>query len=158
MAATRGIIQLEAAGVPFAVHRYRYVPAEAALQAAAALGVEPGRMLKSLVVEAGDRFAFCLVPAGAELLLPAAARALGERSARMAARDRAERVTGYRIGGISPLGSKRSLPVLLDAGAARHTRVCLNGGGRGVIVELATADLVALVSATVTPITRPRGP
>ena len=149
-------MQLESAGVAFGVHRYRYVATEAALAAATALGVEPGRMLKSLVVESGDRFAFCLVPADAGLSLSEAARALGGRSARMAARDSAERVTGYRIGGISPLGSKRSLAVLLDAGAAGHPRVCLNGGRRGVIVELATADLVVLTGATVTPIARAR--
>jgi len=152
MSGTRGITALQTAGVAFAVHRYAYRAPDAALAAAAALGVEPGRMLKSLVVAAGDGFAFGLVAADSELSLRAVARALGSRTARMATRSEAERLTGYQLGGISPLGSRRPLPVLLDAAAAAHERLCLNGGGRGVIVELATAELVRLTGARVEPV------
>ena len=66
----------------------------------------------------------------------------------MAAPADAERATGYQVGGISPLGSRRRLPVFVDRTAIAHPQVCVNGGGRGVIVELAAADLVALVNAT----------
>lgn len=145
-------MQLELAGVGFAVHRYRYEPREAALRAARALGVAPPLMLKSLVVRAGDGFAFGLVGADAELSLRAVARALGAKSARMATPAEAERQTGYQVGGISPLGSRRRLPVLLDDRASGGDRLWLNAGGRGVIVDLATPDLVRLTGAVAAPI------
>lgn len=147
MSGTRGITALRAAGVEHAVHTYGYEARDAALHAAAALGVEPRLMLKSLVFAAGEGFAFALVGADAELSLRAAARELGAKSARMATRAEAERQTGYQVGGISPLGARRPLPVLLDAASAGGDRLWLNAGGRGVIVELATPDLVRMTGA-----------
>ena len=152
MTGTRGITLLRAEGVEHTVHTYPYKAHAAALHAAAALSVEPRLMLKSLVFAAGDGFAFALVAADAELSLRAAARALGAKSARMATRAEAERQTGYQVGGISPLGSRRKLPVLLDGGVAGHDRLWLNAGGRGVIVELGAADLRRLTGAVTAPI------
>lgn len=153
MADTRGCRALEDAGVEHRLLAYAYRREDAAAHAAAELGVEPERMLKSLVATAAGRFAFALVPAAGELSLKRLAQAMGAKTAAMASPHDAERVTGYRVGGISPLGARRPLPVYLDAGAAAHEHVCLNAGGQGKIVEVATADLISLTSATVVPLT-----
>jgi Cys-tRNA(Pro)/Cys-tRNA(Cys) deacylase len=87
------------------------------------------------------------VPADAELSLKKLAAAAGEKTAAMAKPADAERATGYRVGGISPLGSQRPLPVHLDETAELFERICLNAGGRGKIVELPLADLVRLTGA-----------
>jgi Cys-tRNA(Pro)/Cys-tRNA(Cys) deacylase len=143
MAATRGIDALERAGVEHRLLRYAYRQG-GAVEAAAALGVEPARMLKSLLATAGDAPVFALVAADAELSLRklAAAAAAGAKSARMADPRDAERITGYRVGGMTPLGARRALPVLVDRGAGAFERVCLNAGARGAIVEVPLAALV----------------
>jgi Cys-tRNA(Pro)/Cys-tRNA(Cys) deacylase len=148
MAETRGTTRLRAAGIEHGLHRYRYqAGGGAAEQAAEALGIEPARMFKSLVVRAGEAEVFALVPAGHELSLKNLAAAAGVRSAKMAEPRDAERLTGYQVGGISPLGSRRALPVYLDRTALDHEQICLNAGGRGLIVELRTADLVEAIGA-----------
>jgi Cys-tRNA(Pro)/Cys-tRNA(Cys) deacylase len=150
MAETRGTTALRDAGVAFTLLEYDYTPGGATAELAAdALGVEPERMFKSLVANAGDGLVFALVPANGELSLKKLAAAAGAKSAAMAKPADAERATDYRIGGISPLGSQRPLPVHLDATAERFERICLNAGGRGKIVELPLADLVRLTGATV---------
>jgi Cys-tRNA(Pro)/Cys-tRNA(Cys) deacylase len=106
-------------------------------------------MYKSLVARAGDELVFALVPATSELSLKKLATAAGAKHAAMADPRDAERATGYQVGGISPLGSRRALRVFLDAGAERVERICLNAGNRGHIVEVATADLIALTAAEV---------
>jgi Cys-tRNA(Pro)/Cys-tRNA(Cys) deacylase len=148
MAETRGTTELRGAGVEHRVMAYAYTGGGgAAEQAAEAVGVQPERMFKSLVAAAGDELVFALVPATGELSLKKLAASAGAKQARMAEPRDAERATGYQVGGISPLGSRRRLRVFLDASALEHERICLNGGGRGVIVELDTAALVPLVSA-----------
>jgi Cys-tRNA(Pro)/Cys-tRNA(Cys) deacylase len=148
MAETRGTSRLRAAGVEHRLLRYRYTGGGAAAEEAArALGVEPERMLKSLVARAGERDVFALVPATAELSLKKLATAAGAKAARMAEPRDAERLTGYQVGGISPLGSRRPLPVFLERAALAFPRVCLNAGGRGMIVEVGTAELIALTGA-----------
>jgi Cys-tRNA(Pro)/Cys-tRNA(Cys) deacylase len=146
---TRGTTVLHTAGVEHRLLRYDYRPDGGAEQAAADLGVEPERMYKSLVAKAGDEFVFVLVPAAAELSLKKLAAAAGTKHAAMALPRDAERVTGYQVGGISPLGSRKPLRAFLDSGSERFERVCLNAGNRGHIVEVATADLIRLTGATV---------
>jgi Cys-tRNA(Pro)/Cys-tRNA(Cys) deacylase len=148
MAETRGTTTLRAAGVEHRLLRYRHSGAGAAAEEAAReLGVDPERMLKSLVARAGARDVFALVPATGELSLKKLATAAGEKTARMAEPRDAERLTGYQVGGISPLGSRLALPVFVDASVRRFEHVCVNAGGRGLIVELPTADLVTLTGA-----------
>ena len=154
MAETRGTTRLRAAGVEHRLLRYSYsAGAGAAEQAAAALDVEPERMFKSLVAMAGGSPVFALVPAGRELSLKKLAAAAGVRSAGMAEPRDAERLTGYQVGGISPLGARRELPVYLDDSALAHERICLNAGGRGQIVELRTDDLLRLTGAATAALT-----
>jgi Cys-tRNA(Pro)/Cys-tRNA(Cys) deacylase len=155
MAETRGITELRRAGIEHRVLRYTYTgEGPAAGEAARELDVEPGRMVKSLVVVADAKPVFALLAADAELSLKKLAAAAGTRRAAMAGRDVAERRTGYQIGGISPLGSRDRLRVFLDDSAAGHERICLNAGGRGVIVEVPTAALVEHTGAVVAPLRR----
>ena len=148
MAATRATAILRKAGVEHRLMEYDYRSQDAAAWAAEALGIEPERMFKSLVAVAGDDHVFALLPATAELSLKKLASTAGTKHAQMAAPKDAERLTGYQVGGISPLGSRRALPVYLDASAGGFDLMCLNAGARGLIVELATADLIRLISAT----------
>ena len=148
MSETRGTTALRRAGVEHRLMRYAYTSEGGALQAAADLDVEPARMFKSLVARAGDELVFALVAADAVLSPKKLAAAAGAKSAVMAGPKEAERATGYQVGGISPLGSRRPLRVFLDASAEEFPRICLNAGNRGHIVEVATADLAELTGAT----------
>jgi Cys-tRNA(Pro)/Cys-tRNA(Cys) deacylase len=147
MAETRGTTELRRAGVEHTLMRYAYRHGGGAEQAADDLGVEPARMFKSLVARAGDDLVFALVPATSELSLKKLAAAAGMKHAEMADPREAERATGYQIGGMSPLGSRKRLPVYLDESGGEFERICLNAGGRGQIVELDTLELVELVGA-----------
>jgi Cys-tRNA(Pro)/Cys-tRNA(Cys) deacylase len=153
MAETRGIRELRRAGVAHTALRYAYRHAGGAEQAADDLGVDRARMFKSLVARTGERHVFALVPATGELSLKKLAAAAGVKHAEMADQRDAERLTGYQVGGISPLGARRPLPVYLHAGAEELERLCLNSGGRGHIVELGVADLVRLVDAQLVDLT-----
>ncbi|HEY3766204.1 MAG TPA: YbaK/EbsC family protein [Gaiellales bacterium] len=137
------------AGVEHRLLRYDYRVDGGAEQAAADLAVDPARMFKSLVAKAGTELVFALVAADAELSLKRLAAAAGAKHAAMAQPREAERVTGYQVGGISPLGSRKPLRVFLDTGAERFERICLNAGNRGHIVEVSTTDLVRITGATV---------
>lgn len=149
MAGTRGTEALRTAGVEHRLLVYAYRDGGGAEQAAADLGVEPERMLKSLVARAGGGLVFALVPTSADLSLRKLASAAGVKAAAMADPRDAERATGYHVGGMSPLGSRRAMPVYLERAAASFERVCVNAGGRGRIVELRASDLIAITGATV---------
>jgi Cys-tRNA(Pro)/Cys-tRNA(Cys) deacylase len=138
-----------AAGVAFTLHEYRHDPkAESyAGEAADALGIEPGRVFKTLVVQAGEELTVCIVPATGRLDL----KAVGKR-ATMADPARAEKVTGYVTGGISPLGQRRRLRTLVDESALPFDTVFVSAGQRGLEIELAPADLVALTGAELKPL------
>lgn len=139
------------AGIEFRLHEYRHDPgAESyALEAAEALGLDPARVFKTLVVDRDGTLTVCIVPAGDTLDL----RSLGKRAA-MAPTDRAEKVTGYVAGGISPLGQRRLLPTLVDATAAGFETVFVSAGRRGLEIELKPADLLALTRGELKPIRR----
>jgi Cys-tRNA(Pro)/Cys-tRNA(Cys) deacylase len=150
MAVTRGMRYLEQHEVPFGEHRYEH-RVKGAAYAAEALGLPPAMLAKTLVAELDEEFAFALVPGDRELSLRGLARAAGARSASLASERDAQRLTGYAIGGISPFGSKTALPVFAVAEWLGRERVALNGGARGVILELAAADLTRLLSPTPIP-------
>jgi Cys-tRNA(Pro)/Cys-tRNA(Cys) deacylase len=139
------------AGVEHRVLEYEHDPAAASygMEAAEALGLDPARVFKTLVVDRDGTLTVCIVPVAAELDL----RALGKR-ARMADTTKAERTTGYVAGGISPLGQRRALPTLVDETALEHDTVFVSAGRRGLEIELAPGDLVALTRAEVRPLRR----
>jgi Cys-tRNA(Pro)/Cys-tRNA(Cys) deacylase len=135
---------LRAAGVEFALHEYAHdARAESfALEAATALGLDPAVVFKTLVVDADGSFVVCVLPAGDQL----DTRALGKRVA-LAPPQRAERVTGYVTGGISPVGQRKALPTLIDDSALAHERIYVSAGRRGLEIELGPGDLIAATGA-----------
>ncbi len=124
------------------------------LEAAAALGVDPRRIFKTLVATVDGRLVVAIVPVAAELDLKLLAAAAGGRRAELADPLAAERSTGYVVGGISPIGQRRSLPTLLDASATSWPTVYVSGGRRGLQVELAPADLLAACAGQLQPLVR----
>lgn len=144
------------ARIAVTVHEYVHDPAAPAYgpEAAKALGVDRGRVLKTLVVDTGGRFAVVVLPVADQLDLKAAAAALGHKHATMADPAAAERSSGYVRGGISPLGQRKQLPTVVDSSATQHPTVFVSGGRRGLEIELDPADLVALTRAVVAPVAR----
>ena len=138
------------AAVAFTVHEYHHDPAAKSfgLEAAAALGVEPERVLKTLVVQRDDALIVCVVPAPQMLRL----RGLGKHAA-LAPPERAQRATGYVVGAVSPLGQRRALPTFVDVSAMDHVTVFISAGRRGLELELAPQDLIALTGAEARPLT-----
>ncbi|WBB74514.1 Cys-tRNA(Pro) deacylase [Micromonospora sp. WMMD1128] len=119
---------------------------------AAALGVPPERVFKTLVSDVDGELTVAVVPVTGELDLKALAAAVGGKRAMLADRIAAERATGYVRGGISPLGQRRALPTVVDASALAHPTVYVSAGRRGLQVQLAPADLVALTGAVTAPV------
>jgi Cys-tRNA(Pro)/Cys-tRNA(Cys) deacylase len=148
MAATRGTSALERLGVAYDTHPYEHRVKGAAF-AAEALGIDPARLAKTLVVAVDGDPVFVLVPGDRELSLKALARLAGGRSAALVEPAVAERLTGYRVGGISPFGARRALAVYAERDYLEHPRVALNGGARGLIVELDRDDLVRVLDPTI---------
>jgi Cys-tRNA(Pro)/Cys-tRNA(Cys) deacylase len=121
-------------------------------EAATALGVDPGRLFKTLIASIDGRLVCAVVPVSGRLDLKALAAAAGGKRAVMADSAAAQRATGYVIGGISPLGQKSRLPVVVDVSALEFRSVFVSAGRRGLQVELAPDDLVRLTAATTTSI------
>ena len=145
---TRGIHRLRDAGIEHELLTYRYVRMGARI-AADALGLPHGVVLKSLVFRADDgSFLFALLGGDGSVSTRKLGRATGHKHVEAAAPRDAERVTGYRVGGISPLGSRDVLPVVLDERTALHPSLVLNAGARGTLVRLATSDLIRVVDAS----------
>ncbi len=140
--------------VAFELHPYGHDPRSRSYgaEAAEALGAPPGQLFKTLVVSVDGRLAVGVVPVGGSLDLKAIAAALGGKKATMAEPAAAERATGYVTGGISPLGHRSRLPVVVDASARDWDTVYVSAGRRGRQVSLAPDDLVRVANATVAPI------
>ena len=156
--ATAATALLEREGIPYTVHTYAHDPRHESYgsEASEALGVPADRVLKTLVASVDGTLAMGVVPVSAQLDLKALAVAVGGRKATMAEPADAERATGYVVGGISPIGQRRRLPVVIDASALQFPTVYCSGGRRGLEIELAPADLVRAANATVAPISRPQ--
>ena len=154
---TRATDLLARLKIPYTVHSYEHDPRAGAygLEAAAALGVPPERVFKTLVAEVDERLTVAVVPVAGSLDLKALAGAAGGKKARMADPAAAERATGYVTGGISPVGQRRRLPVVVDASATAFATVFCSAGRRGLQIELAPADLIRAAGAAVAPIARP---
>ena len=151
MARTPAIAAAEQAGIAFSVHEYEHDPAAESygLEAAEALGLDPARVFKTLVVDIDGKLAVAIVPVAAQVDL----RSFGKRVA-MADGGKAEKATGYVLGGISPLGQRRPLPTTIDESALEHETIHVSAGRRGLELELAPADLVELTGARVASIAR----
>jgi len=160
---TPATLALTAAGVGFTLHPYEHDPRAQSYgrEAADALGVDPARVLKTLMATVDPSpgserrgLVVAMVPVSGQLDLKALARALGDSKARMAEVAAAERATGYVAGGISPVGQKRRHPTVLDESALAYPTVFVSAGRRGLDLELAPADLVSVTDALTAPLTR----
>jgi Cys-tRNA(Pro)/Cys-tRNA(Cys) deacylase len=141
-------------GVEHTIHSYDHDPSTPSygLEAAAALGVEPERVLKTLLADVDGALVVGIVPVSRQLDLKALAAAVGAKRAAMADPRRAELATGYVVGGIAPLAQKRRLRTVVDRSAHDFATVLVSAGKRGLEIELSPADLVTLTGATVAPI------
>jgi Cys-tRNA(Pro)/Cys-tRNA(Cys) deacylase len=149
---------LRSRGVSFHLHRYDYQPGGA--YAAGVLGIPPARFAKTLVTSVDQQPLLVLVASNAVLSLKKLARARAGKHAVMMEPAAAQRLTGYQIGGISPIASRTPLAVLIDQALAAHETIAVNAGRRGLIVELSTGDLIALTGALISPLSAgdDRGP
>ena len=153
---TPATVALTRAGVAFTEHVYTHDPGATSYgtEAADALGLEPARVLKTLFASVDGRLVVGIVPVAGQLDLKALAAAVGGKKAAMAEPADAERATGYVVGGISPVGQKRSHPTVLDESAMAFDEVYVSGGRRGLDLGLAPDDLVRVTGATVASIGR----
>ncbi len=145
---------LRRANVAFRAVEYRYDPGSerVALQAAEAIGVPPERLLKTLMVEVDGRPACTVVPGDRSLSMKRVAAAFGGKSAAMMPPDKAERLTGYHTGGISPFGQRRPTPTLSEAAAMTMDEVAINGGKRGLLLLLDPQAAMAALGASAAPL------
>lgn len=148
---TRATQALQKAGVAFTLHAYDYDPDadRIGLQAAEAIGADPGSVLKTLMAEVDGKPVCVVVPSDREVSMKKLAAAFGGKSAQMMKPADAERLTGYHVGGISPFGQKRVVPTAVEEIALVLPAIYLNGGQRGLQVRLAPADAVAALKAKV---------
>jgi len=146
---TPATLALQKAKVAFDLHEYDYDPnaERIGMQAAEALGIEPARLLKTLMAKAGDEIVCVLAPSDREVNLKKLAAVAGAKHAAMLAAADAERITGYHVGGISPFGQKKRVRAFVEQAALAFPKVVCNGGRRGLQVELAPADLVRVLDA-----------
>lgn len=155
-AGTPAIVALEQAGIPFSVHAYEHDPAASSygLEAAEALGLEPETVFKTLLAEADGELVVGIVPVSSQLDLKALAGCVGAKKAVMADPAAAARVTGYVVGGISPIGQKRRLRTVVDDSALDHPLVYVSAGRRGLDLGLTPDDLMTATAGTAARIRR----
>jgi len=149
---TTATIALERAQIPFTLHEYAHDARAGSygLEASEALGVPPGRVFKTLVAAVdGGALAVGVIPVHRQLDLKSLAAAVGGKKAVLAEVAAAERATGYVAGGISPVGQKKRLPVVLDSSALELKTMFCSAGRRGLEIEIAPGDLVRAAGAKV---------
>lgn len=149
----------EKSGKPFEILEYTYDPEAASIgrQAADSLGLPASMVFKTLMVMAGDEVCVALLPSDRELNMKALATVAGRKSAAMLRPEDAERISGYHVGGISPLGQKKRLRCFVDASATDLAFMVVNGGQRGLQIKAAPADLIAVLGAGVAALAVPPG-
>jgi len=148
---TTATIALERAKIPFTLHEYAHDPRHDSygLEASEALRVPPERVFKTLVAAVDGALAVGVVPVHRQLDLKALAAATGGKKAVLAEVAAAERATGYVAGGISPVGQRRRLPVVVDESALACETMFCSGGRRGLEIEIAPANLIRAAGAKV---------
>ena len=161
---TPAVKALDKSGIDYRIHRYESVSESESesergwgKEAAAALGIDPRQVFKTLIIEAtggSGSHAVAVLPVDRMLDLRAAAHALRAKRVKLADPADAERVTGYVTGGISPFGQRKRLPMLLDDSALNFPAVHVSGGRRGLEIEIVPADFTAVTGAMLAAITR----
>jgi Cys-tRNA(Pro)/Cys-tRNA(Cys) deacylase len=152
--ATRATKMLEEARVAFTVHSYDYDPDadKIGMQAAEALGETPARVLKTLMALVDGKPVCAIVPSDREVSMKKLAAAFHGKAASMMKPPEAERVSGYKVGGISPFGQMRKVPTAIEEQATEEDLVFINGGQRGLQVRLSPRDAASVLQAVVVPL------
>ena len=142
---------LTKAGIAHELAEYDYDPGEGrvGLQAAEAMGVPAGRVFKTLMIEIDGKPACAILPSDSEADMKALAAAFHGKHASMMKPEAAERMTGYKVGGISPLGQRKRVPTALDASASDHPTIYVNGGRRGLQIILDPQALAMLLDCRI---------
>ena len=153
---TPATLALTKAGIDFTLAHYDYDPnaERVGLQAAEAMGVSPGEVFKTLMAELDGKPVCAIVPSDEEVNMKKLAAALGGKSAHMMKPADAERLTGYKVGGISPLGQRKPVPTALDEMAQLFDEIFLNGGQRGLQIRIRPTDLISALDCVVADLTR----
>ncbi len=153
---TPATVALTAAGIDFSTHTYDHDPRSTSygLEAADALGLDPADVFKTLLADVDAEPVVAIVPVSGTLDLKALAAAAGGSRAVMTDPAVAQRITGFVVGGISPIGQRKSLRTFLDESAMTRPRIYVSGGRRGLDLGLAPVDLASVTGATVCPIGR----
>lgn len=139
-------------GVDFGTHPYRY-DGGGALGAAEALGVPLAVVAKTIVLEADGELALVVAPGDREVSTRAVGRLVGAKRVVPATEQAAEKATGYRVGGISPFGTRMAMPVFCDVRLTERAEVLVNGGRRGLLVSVEPATFEEVLGATVADVT-----
>jgi Cys-tRNA(Pro)/Cys-tRNA(Cys) deacylase len=151
--ATRAIALLSDAKVPFDVVKYNHREKGAAF-AARATGFALSQTVKTLVVDiGGSQYVLALTPGDASLDLRRLAKACSSKRAAMAPAAAAERITGYRTGGISPFGTRQRLVVIMERRLLEFDEVMINAGQRGIMLKMRPLDILGVLGARTSAIT-----
>jgi Cys-tRNA(Pro)/Cys-tRNA(Cys) deacylase len=148
---TAATLALARAGIEFSPHPYDYDPdaPKVGLQAAAALGVAPDQVFKTLMAEVDGKPVCVVVPSDCEVSMKKLAAAFGGKSAQMMKPADAERITGFKVGGISPFGQRRQVPTAIDETVELFEEVLINGGQRGLLIGITPADALRAAAARI---------
>ncbi len=156
MAGTPATVALAKAGITYSVHEYVHDARVTSygIEAAEALGLDPTHVFKTLIVMVDDSPGVAIVPVNCMLDLKAFAAARGGRKADLADAAVAQRLTGYVVGGISPIGQRKRLPTVLDESALLLERIYVSGGRRGLDIGLNPTDLLTVTGGATAAIAR----
>ena len=146
---TPGTLLLTKAGVAFDLHPYDYDPdaPRVGLQAAEALDVDPAQTFKTLMAEADGKPVCVVVPSPEEVSMKKLAAHFGAKAAHMMKVPDAERLTGYKVGGISPFGPRKVVPTAIDETAQLFDLIYINAGQRGLLLSIAPDDAARVLNA-----------
>lgn len=152
---TPATLALAKAGIAFELFPYDYDPdaPRVGLQAAEALNMAPEQVFKTLMTLADGKPACVIVPSDCEVSMKKLAAALGAKSAQMMKPADAERLTGYKVGGVSPFGQRKAVPTVIDETAILFDSILINGGQRGLLLGIAPDDALRAASASLADLT-----
>ncbi|MBN8648993.1 MAG: Cys-tRNA(Pro) deacylase [Caulobacterales bacterium] len=144
---TAGTLALKKAGIAFTPYPYEYDPNadKIGIQAANALGKAPEQVFKTLMCEVDKAPACVIIPSDCEVSMKKLAAAFGGKSANMMKPDAAERMTGFKVGGISPFGQRKQVKTFIDETAILFDEVLINGGARGLLVGVIPNDVIEIL-------------
>jgi Cys-tRNA(Pro)/Cys-tRNA(Cys) deacylase len=141
---TQGTLLLDKLGIAYELHPYAYDPdaPRIGLHAAESLGIDPSQTFKTLMAEVDSKPVCVVVPSDTEVSMKKLAATFGGKSAAMMKVPDAERLTGYKVGGIGPFGQKRKVPTAIDETAELYDRIYINAGQRGLLLSISPSDAV----------------